>query len=54
MNNKYVDITAIIQVIGNVFKNPLLLDETDKYTLQDEDFPDQFHLELFINYTNQG
>ena len=43
MNNKYVDITAIIQVIGNVFKNPLLLDETDKYTLQDEDFPDQFH-----------
>ena len=40
---KYVDITAIIQVIGNVFNNPQLLDFTDKYSVTDEDFPDQFH-----------
>lgn len=41
--NKYVDTTAIMQVIGNVFNNPQLLDFTDKYTVNDEDFPDQFH-----------
>ena len=41
--NKYVDITAIMQVIGSVFNNPQLLDFTDKYTINDEDFPDQFH-----------
>ena len=32
-----------MQVIGNVFNNPQLLDFTDKYTINDEDFPDQFH-----------
>lgn len=41
--SKYVDTTAIMQVIGNVFNNPQLLDFTDKYTVTDEDFPDQFH-----------
>ena len=43
MASKYTDITAIMQVIGNVFNNPQLLDFTDKYTINDEDFPDQFH-----------
>lgn len=43
MASKYVDTTAIMQVIGNVFNNPQLLDFTDKYTINDEDFPDQFH-----------
>ena len=47
MSSKYIDITAIIQVIGNVFNNPSLLDETDKYTIIDEDFPDQFHKIVF-------
>lgn len=32
-----------MQVIGNVYKNPSLLDQTDKYVITDEDFPDQFH-----------
>lgn len=41
--SKYVDTTAIIQVIGNVFNNPQLLDFTDKYTITEEDFPDEFH-----------
>ena len=41
--SKYVDIPAIMQVIGNVYNNPQLLDLTDKYSLTDEDFPDQFH-----------
>ena len=43
MANKYIDTSAIIQVIGNVFNNPTLLDLTDKYSISDEDFPDQFH-----------
>lgn len=43
MASKYVDSTAVIQVVGNVFNNPSLLDFTDKYTITDEDFVDEFH-----------
>ena len=47
MVSKYVDLTAIIQVIGNVFKNPSLLDLEDRYTIIEDDFPDQFHKIVF-------
>ena len=47
MGSKYVDVTAVMQVIGNVFKNPSLLDDTDKYTITDEDFPEEFHKIVF-------
>ena len=40
---KYIDSTAIIQVIGNVFNNPSLLDYEDKYKVSEEDFVDEFH-----------
>ena len=43
MASKYIDPTAIMQVIGCVFNTPQLLDFTDKYTITDEDFPDDFH-----------
>ena len=43
MTSKYVDITAIMQVIGCVYNTPQLLDYTDKYTITDNDFQDQFH-----------
>lgn len=43
MASKYVDTTAIIQVIGCVYNNPQLLDFTDKYIITEEDFPDDFH-----------
>ena len=43
MASKYIDTTAIIQVIGCVYNNPQLLDFTDKYTITEEDFPDDFH-----------
>ena len=43
MGSKYVDVTAIMQVVGNVYNNPSLLDFTDKYTITDEDFDDEFH-----------
>lgn len=44
---KYVDVTAITQVIGNVFNNPSLLDQTDKYIITENDFPDRFHCVAF-------
>ena len=47
MGSKYIDSSAIIQVIGTVFNNPSLLDESDKYVITDEDFPDQFHRIIF-------
>ena len=43
MSSKFVDSTAIIQVIGCVYNNPTLLDFTDKYTITDEDFQEEFH-----------
>ena len=47
MASKYVDITSIVQVIGCVFNTPQLLDYSDKYTITDNDFPDQFHKVAF-------
>lgn len=43
MASKYTDVTAIMQIIGNVYRNPQLLDFSDKYTIIEEDFPDEFH-----------
>ena len=43
MASKYIDTTAIMQVIGSVFKNPQILEYTDKYSIVDEDFADDFH-----------
>ena len=43
MSSRYVDTTAIMQVIGCVYNTPQLLDFTDKYIITDEDFPDEFH-----------
>ena len=47
MSSKYVDTTAIMQVIGCIYNTPQLLDFTDKYTITDEDFPDEFHRTAF-------
>ena len=47
MVSKYIDTPSIVQVIGCVFKTPQLLDYSDKYTLTEEDFPDQFHKIVF-------
>ena len=47
MASKYYDITAVMQVIGCVFNNPSLLDYTDKYTITDEDFANEFHRVMF-------
>ena len=47
MSSKFVDITSITQVIGTVYNNPSILDQTDKYILIDDDFPDNFHKIVF-------
>lgn len=47
MASRYVDLNAIIQVIGNVYNNPSLLDFTDRYSIDEEDFPDEFHRIVF-------
>ena len=47
MSSKYNDITAVMQVIGCVFNNPTLLDYTEKYSINEEDFDDMFHRTVF-------
>lgn len=47
MSSKYIDITSIMQVIGCVFISPQLLDNTDKYIVTEDDFPDSFHKIVF-------
>ena len=47
MPSKYVDPTAIIQVVGNVYNNPNILEYTDKYSIVDEDFVNEFHKIVF-------
>lgn len=47
MKNNYYDVESVIQVIGNVFNTPQLLDYTDKYTFREEDFDDDFHKVIF-------
>lgn len=44
---KYVDNAAIIQVIGTVFSNSSLLDETDKYIIHEDDFTTNLHKVIF-------
>ena len=50
-NVKYVDISAIIQVIGSVYQNPTLLDN-DNYTFNTDDFTEEFHKILFGSIYN--
>ena len=47
MSSKYVDSSAIVQVIGNIYNNPRLFEYDDKYVFTDEDFPEKFHKLIF-------
>ena len=51
MKSKYVDIPSIMQVIGNIYNNPNLLDN-EKYTFYEEDFPQSFHRIIFGSIYN--
>ena len=45
--SKYVDVSSIVQVLGCIYKNPNFLDQTDKYKISEQDFPDKFHKIIF-------
>ena len=45
-NSKYVDVPSIVQVIGNIYNNPTLLDN-EKYIFIEDDFPNDFHKIVF-------
>lgn len=49
---RYVDIPAIVQVIGGIYNNPSLLDQEDKYHFYEEDFTEEFHRILFGSIYN--
>ena len=49
--SKYEDVPSVIQVIGNIFNNPKLLDN-EKYTFNEEDFPNDFHRIIFGSIYN--
>lgn len=51
MNKKYVDTTAIVQVIGNIYNNISLLDN-EEYNFHEEDFTEEFHKILFGSIFN--
>lgn len=52
MASKYVDTTAIMQVIGCIYKYPHLLEQEDKYFFHEEDFTEKFHQTLFGSIYN--
>lgn len=46
MGSKYADITAAVQVIGCILKNPLIIDDTD-YFFNEDDFTSELHKVIF-------
>ena len=52
MSLKYYDVPACMQVIGDVFINPSLLDLEEKYKFNNEDFAQEFHRILFGSIYN--
>lgn len=51
-STKYYDTQACMQIIGDVFINPSLLDLEDKYNFHEEDFSTEFHKVLFGSIYN--
>jgi replicative DNA helicase len=48
----YQDKIAIMQILGSILKNPLLLADSSKYELTRDDFPEQFHKIIFATINN--
>ena len=49
--SKYVDVTSIIQVIGCIYQNPIILDN-EGYFFNESDFTEEFHKILFGSIYN--
>ena len=47
MKSKYIEVSNLVQVIGNVYKNPRLFENDDKYVFIEQDFCDEFHQMIF-------
>lgn len=47
MKSRYVDVPAIVNVIGTIYKNPSILDNEEKYFFSLDDFTEKFHKILF-------
>ena len=47
MGSKYIDTTAVMQVIGCVYNNLTILDDSDKYIITEMDFAEDFHRIVF-------
>lgn len=47
MNSPFVDTTAIMQVIGCVYNDVTILNDTDQYLIKEEDFVEDFHKVVF-------
>lgn len=52
MKSNYVDTAAITQVIGCVFNNASILDDTDRYIIHEDDFQEDFHKIIFGSIYN--
>ena len=50
--NKYIDIASVVQVIGNIYNNPNILEMDEKYFFTEEDFPEEFHKIVFGSIYN--
>ena len=50
--SKYTDTSSIVQVIGNIFNNPNILDMDEKYFFVEEDFVEEFHQIIFGSIYN--
>lgn len=50
--SKYVDISSIVQVIGNIYNHQDLLDMDEKYFFNEEDFTEDFHKIIFGSIYN--
>lgn len=50
--SKYVDTAAIINVIGCIFNDSSMLDDTDKIQITENDFPEDFHKIVFGSIYN--
>lgn len=52
MTSNYIDASAITQVIGCVFNDATILDDTDKYIIHEDDFVNEFHKIVFGSMYN--
>jgi replicative DNA helicase len=52
MKASYTDPAAIVQVIGCVFNDPSIIDETEKYIIHEDDFENEFHKIIYGSIYN--